>query len=72
MVEGAQDVSVADMAKHMEELGAIVLKDPAIDHMAMRMGGNGNTLNDGTMYITLKPRDQRTASADEVIRRLQV
>ena len=38
----------------------------------MRMGGNGNTLNDGTMYITLKPRDQRTASADEVIRRLQV
>ena len=72
VVEGAQDVSVADMAKHMEELGAIVLKDPAIDHMAMRMGGNGNTLNDGTMYITLKPRDQRTASADEVIRRLQV
>jgi HAE1 family hydrophobic/amphiphilic exporter-1 len=48
-----------------------VLKDPAIDHMAMRMGGSGNTLNDGTMYITLKPRDERTASADQVIRRLQ-
>jgi len=71
VVEAAQDTSVADMAGHMEELGAIVLKDPAIAHMAMRMGGNGNTLNDGTMYITLKPRDERTASADEVIRRLQ-
>jgi multidrug efflux pump subunit AcrB len=40
--------------------------------MAMRMGGSGSTLNDGTMYITLKPLDQRTASADQVIRRLQV
>ncbi|MGO4334570.1 efflux RND transporter permease subunit [Labrys sp. KB_33_2] len=72
VVEAAQDTSVADMARHMEELGAIVLKDPAIDHMAMRMGGNGNTLNDGTMYITLKPRDRRSASADQVIRRLQL
>ncbi|MFT4130916.1 efflux RND transporter permease subunit [Labrys sp. (in: a-proteobacteria)] len=71
VVEAAQDTSVADMARHMEELGAIVLKDPAIAHMAMRMGGNGNTLNDGTMYITLKPRDERGASADQVIRRLQ-
>ncbi|GLS18147.1 acriflavine resistance protein B [Labrys miyagiensis] len=71
VVETAQDTSVSDMAKHMEELGAIVLKDPAIAHMAMRMGGNGNTLNDGTMYITLKPLDERTASADQVIRRLQ-
>ena len=72
IVETSQDVSIADMAKHMQEIGAIVLKDPAIDHMAMRMGGSGNTLNDGTMYITLKPLDQRTASADQVIRRLQV
>ncbi|MDQ0395607.1 efflux RND transporter permease subunit [Labrys monachus] len=71
IVETAQDTSVADMAHHMEQLGQIVLKDPAIAHMAMRMGGNGNTLNDGNMYITLKPRDERTASADDVIRRLQ-
>jgi hydrophobic/amphiphilic exporter-1 (mainly G- bacteria), HAE1 family len=72
IVETSQDVSIADMSKHMQEIGAIVLKDPAIDHMAMRMGGSGNTLNDGTMYITLKPLDERTASADQVIRRLQV
>jgi HAE1 family hydrophobic/amphiphilic exporter-1 len=72
VVETAQDTSVAGMAQHMEALGDIVLKDPAIEHMAMRMGGNGNTLNDGNMYITLKPREERTASADEVIRRLQV
>src|SRR6202012_1786783 len=72
IVETSQDVSIADMSKHMQEMGDIVLKEPAIAHMAMRMGGTGSTLNDGTVYITLKPLDQRTASADQVIRRLQV
>ena len=33
-------MSIADMGEaHQQEIGAIVLKDPAIDHMAMRMGG---------------------------------
>ena len=71
VIETAQDTSIQAMAKHMEAVGAIVLKDPAVDHMAMRMGGNGSTLNDGMMYITLKPREERTASADAVIRRLR-
>jgi hydrophobic/amphiphilic exporter-1 (mainly G- bacteria), HAE1 family len=47
-----------------------VQKDPAVDHVAMSVGGSGNALNTGRMYITLKPRDQRSATADEVIRRL--
>ncbi|MGO4407658.1 efflux RND transporter permease subunit [Bosea sp. RAF48] len=71
VIETAQDTSIGAMARHMEDVGAIVLKDPAVDHMAMRMGGTGGTLNDGLMYITLKPREERTASADEVIRRLR-
>ena len=71
VIETAQDTSIAAMARHMEAVGSIVLKDPAVDHMAMRMGGAGGTLNDGTMYITLKPREERTASADAVIRRLR-
>ncbi|WP_293797515.1 efflux RND transporter permease subunit [uncultured Bosea sp.] len=71
VIETAQDSSIQAMARHMEAVGAIVLKDPAVDHMAMRMGGNGSTLNDGMMYITLKPREERTASADAVIRRLR-
>src|SRR6185312_9049654 len=43
---------------------------PAVDHVAMFMGGNGNPSNTGRLFITLKPRDQRTASADQVIARL--
>jgi hydrophobic/amphiphilic exporter-1 (mainly G- bacteria), HAE1 family len=68
--EAAQGISFADMMRHQEALGEIVLKDPAIEHVAMSIGGAGNALNTGRMFISLKPRNQRTANADQVIARL--
>jgi hydrophobic/amphiphilic exporter-1 (mainly G- bacteria), HAE1 family len=68
--EAGQDVSFADMMQHQEALGEIVQKDPAVDHVAMSIGGAGNALNSGKMFITLKPRGQRAANADEIIARL--
>ena len=71
-VEAAQDISFAEMMKRQEELGEIVLKDPAVDHVAMSVGGgSSNALNTGRMFITLKPRKQRDQSADQVIARLR-
>jgi hydrophobic/amphiphilic exporter-1 (mainly G- bacteria), HAE1 family len=69
--EAAQGISFADMIRHQEALGEIVLKDPAVEHVAMSIGGSGNALNTGRMFITLKPRDQRSATADEIIARLR-
>ena len=37
----------------------------------MSIGGSGNALNTGRMYITLKPRDQRKSNAFEIIERLR-
>ena len=68
--EAAQGISFADMMRHQEALGEIVLKDPAVEHVAMSIGGTGNALNTGRMFITLKPRDQRTANADQITARL--
>ena len=58
------------MARRQVALGAIVLKDPAVAHVAMSIGGTGNALNAGRLFITLKPRGQRTATADQIIARL--
>ncbi len=69
--QGAQDISVKDMMQLQEALGAIVQKDPGVAHVAMAIGGTGNPSNTGRMFITLKPRDQRDATADQVIARLQ-
>ena len=70
-IRGRQDVSFAEMVRRQAALGAIVLKDPAVAHVAMSIGGTGNALNAGRLFITLKPRDQRTATADQIIARLR-
>jgi HAE1 family hydrophobic/amphiphilic exporter-1 len=69
--EAAQDISFADMKRHQEELSRIVQADPAVDSIAMFIGGGGTALNSGRMYITLKPRDQRDADAQQIIARLR-
>jgi len=69
--ETAQDISFADMERHQEELSAIVQADPAVDSIAMFIGGGGTALNSGRMYVTLKPHDQRDANAEQIIARLR-
>ena len=67
----AQDISFAGLVDRQAALNKIVQDDPAVDHVASAVGGNGNALNGGRMYITLKPRAQRDVTADQIIRRLQ-
>jgi HAE1 family hydrophobic/amphiphilic exporter-1 len=69
--EAAQDISFADMKRHQEELGAIVQADPDVATIAMSVGGSGGALNTGRMFITLKPRNERTANAQQIIARLR-
>ncbi|WP_347265088.1 multidrug efflux RND transporter permease subunit [Nitrobacter sp.] len=69
--EAAQDISFAEMKKKQEELGRIVLADPAVHSIAMFIGGGGSALNNGRMYVTLKPLAERDASAQQVIARLR-
>lgn len=70
--EGPQDVSFQKMVQLQEALGDIVRADPAVDTIAMAIGGSGGTaINNGRMFITLKPREQRDVSADRVIARLR-
>jgi hydrophobic/amphiphilic exporter-1 (mainly G- bacteria), HAE1 family len=69
--EAAQDVSPAAMMSHQQTLGEIVLKDPAVDHVGMFVGGSGNAPNNGRMFIGLRPREDRTENADQIIARLR-
>ena len=70
--EGPQDVSYARMVQLQEALGEIVRADPGVDTVAMAIGGsNGSAINNGRMFITLKPRDHRDAAADAIIARLR-
>ncbi|MET4255482.1 HAE1 family hydrophobic/amphiphilic exporter-1 [Bradyrhizobium sp. S3.12.5] len=69
--EMPQDISFAEMKRRQEALNAIVQADPAVDSIAMFIGGGGTALNSGRMYITLKPLGERDANAQQIIARLR-
>ena len=72
ITEATQTTSFAGMSERQQALADVILKDPAVDHLASFIGVDGAnpTLNTGRMQITLKPFSQRTDSASQVIRRL--
>ncbi len=59
------------MKQRQETLGEIVRADPDVASVAMAVGGSGRAGNNGNMFITLKPRNERTASAQQIIARLR-
>lgn len=69
--EANQDISFVDMKRRQEELGKIVMADPDVATIAMNIGGSGRAGNNGNMFITLKPRSERKASAQQIIARLR-
>src|ERR1700740_3679202 len=73
IAEAAQDISYTAMVQREGAIINTVLKDPAVDSVGASIGAGGgtSTLNQGRVFIALKPRDQRKASADQIIARLQ-
>jgi hydrophobic/amphiphilic exporter-1 (mainly G- bacteria), HAE1 family len=69
--EAAQDISFVAMKDRQEALGKIAQADPDVASVAMAIGGSGRAGNNGNVFITLKPREERTANAQQIIARLR-
>jgi HAE1 family hydrophobic/amphiphilic exporter-1 len=70
--EAAQDISFQAMAERQQALLNALIRDPAVASIgsAVGAGGGNTTVNDGRVYIALKPKSQR-GSMDEVLARLR-
>ncbi|HUY69121.1 MAG TPA: efflux RND transporter permease subunit, partial [Alphaproteobacteria bacterium] len=64
--------SFAAMSQRQQALAAAILKDPDVESLSSFIGVDGTnmTLNSGRFLINLKPHDERTLSAADIIRRL--
>jgi multidrug efflux pump len=73
ITEAPQSVSYGDMALRQEKMAAAILKDADVVSLSSFIGVDGSniTLNSGRMLINLKPVDDRSATASQIIRRLQ-
>src|SRR6266404_3711883 len=71
--EGANGISFAEMVRHQQMAAALIRQDPnvAIVMSSVGAGGPRATSNSGTIFITLKPRNERQLSADQVIQELR-
>ena len=71
--EADQGVSFTEMTQLQRRLATVILKDPAVDSLSSFIGADGTntTLNSGRVQINLKPIEQRSGNASDIIRRLQ-
>ena len=71
--EAEEGVAFDVMAERQQRLNAILQKDPDVgEYMSVvGTGGPNNTANNGRLMLALKPLDERTASADQVMARLR-
>jgi multidrug efflux pump len=72
-IQAEQDISFQAMRNKLTEVVDIIRSDPEVDYAAAFTGGGGGgtTTNTARMFITLKPFDQRKATAGQVIARLR-
>jgi HAE1 family hydrophobic/amphiphilic exporter-1 len=70
--EAAQDISFQAMQERQQALLDALMRDPAIATIGSAIGAGGGvyTVNDGRVYIQLKPADQRDP-IDKVMARLR-
>src|SRR6185436_6732000 len=73
VTEAPQSVSFDSMSERQRALADAILNDPDVASLTSFIGVDGTnpTLNSGRMLINLKPRDQRTLSASQILRRIQ-
>jgi hydrophobic/amphiphilic exporter-1 (mainly G- bacteria), HAE1 family len=71
--ETAEGTSFEAMVEHQKQVAAIVGKSPDVESYmsSVASGGGVSSTNQGRIIIRLKPRSERTRSADQVIRDLQ-
>jgi len=71
--DAPQTVSFTEMSRLQQQLAVVVLKDPDVVSLSSFIGVDGTNMtpNSGRIQINLKPREERKASASDIIRRLQ-
>jgi hydrophobe/amphiphile efflux-1 (HAE1) family protein len=71
--EARQDISFAAMTERQQALADIIARDPDVADVAFCVGvtGGSQSINNGRFWVNLKPRNERNATADQIIDRLR-
>ena len=72
ITEGAQDASFYQMSRLQIAMNAAIMKNPSVQAVNSTIGSGigGQSGNQGRMYITLKPWDQRKYNVTQIINQI--
>ena len=70
LADASQDVSFEEMVRLQHQLADVVAADPDVANYGTFVGGS-RPINNSFIFIGLKPRDERSATADQIIARLR-
>jgi hydrophobic/amphiphilic exporter-1 (mainly G- bacteria), HAE1 family len=68
--EAVEGISFDAMVQHQKQVAETLIQDPAVAYLMSTAGGNGRTINQGSLSIRLKPRSERL-QVDQVINELR-
>ncbi|MDH4028786.1 MAG: efflux RND transporter permease subunit, partial [Nitrospirota bacterium] len=73
ITEGAQGVSFEEMKRNQKKLVDIVFQEPEVEAFMSAVGAGGSRVasNGGFMFLKLRPREERTMNADQIIQKLR-
>ncbi len=71
--EAQEGIGPTSMFEHQQQLAAVVATNPNVEAFMSSVGGRSGqaAANAGTMFMRLKPRRQREATADQVVQQLR-
>ena len=71
--EGAQGISFDALVDRQQAVAKVLSQEPSVEAFMSVVGASGSSPagNGGRVMLHLKPRDERDASADEIIQRLR-
>lgn len=69
-IQGSQDISFQAMDSLTKQFVSLIKSDPAVQDAMAYTGGN-RAMNSGSVFVGLKPLEERKISASEVIDRLR-
>jgi hydrophobe/amphiphile efflux-1 (HAE1) family protein len=70
--DASQDISFSEMVERHLALGKLISEDPDVADWSGAVGASSSTtMNNGRFFISLKPRDQRESSAEQIVARLR-
>ena len=69
--EGGQDISFDGMVRNQEQLAGILGAHPGVELYMSMVGGSNGAGNQGRIFANLKPRRERSQTADEIINELR-